>query len=69
MGSSIPAAYPVAPLQGDADDRFTTGLLFDVRDVLTRHGYPQITSGLDLVDLRQALFGFLYGNNERRAGA
>jgi hypothetical protein len=44
----------------DDDARFTFGLILDVRDVLTRHGYPPATSGDDLVQLQQALFRFLY---------
>ncbi|MER6049721.1 MULTISPECIES: hypothetical protein [Streptomyces] len=58
--------YPVVPDGGDS--RFTIGLLHDVRMVLESHGYPEISNGLDLVDLQQALFRFLYGTSERRAG-
>lgn len=61
-------AYPVAPLEGDRDSRFTVGLLYDVRNALQAHGYPEIANGLDIVDLQMALFGFLYGTGERRAG-
>lgn len=53
-------AYPIRPLP-DEDPRFTFGLTLDVAKVLTEHGYPPVT-GLDMVDLRQALFGFLYGS-------
>lgn len=48
--------YPMpAP---ENDPRFTFGLLNDTAEVLKRHGYPKLT-GLDLVELRQVLFGFL----------
>ena len=50
--------FPLPPADDDA--RFTFGLILDVRDVLTQHGYPQMTSGDDLVELQQALFRFLY---------
>ncbi|RFU82884.1 hypothetical protein DY218_30575 [Streptomyces triticagri] len=61
-------AYPVTPEGGDDDPRFTFGLLHDVRMAIQSHDYPEISNGLDLVDLQMALFGFLYGTNERRAG-
>ncbi|MFG7940982.1 hypothetical protein [Streptomyces cacaoi] len=41
------------------DERFTFGLLINVADVLARHGYPR-AEGIDLVDLRQAPYCFLY---------
>ncbi len=54
--------YPV-PLT-DSETRFTLGLQVEVAEVLQQHGYPAIKSenGLDLVELGNALFGFLYGN-------
>ncbi|MFD7732234.1 hypothetical protein ACFV6F_17830 [Kitasatospora phosalacinea] len=42
------------------DTRFSFGLVFDVAKVLEAHAYPPVTAGLDLVNLRQALFRFLY---------
>lgn len=54
-----PRAYPIRP-KPDDDLRFTYGLLIEVGEVLARHGYPPITSGADLVALRQALYRFLY---------
>lgn len=51
--------YPITPAP-DEDPRFTLGLALDVANVLKAHGYPEITSGLDLVELQQALFRFLY---------
>ncbi|MFI6026377.1 hypothetical protein [Amycolatopsis magusensis] len=50
--------YPLP--QTEQDSRFTIGLVLDVADVLTCHGYPAITSGADFVELRQSLFQFLY---------
>lgn len=53
-----PATYPLpAP---DADPRFTFDLVLDLAAVLADHGYPPVASGTDLVNLRQALFRFLY---------
>lgn len=52
-------AYPLP--RPDDDPRFTMGLLIDVCDVLTKHGYVRPSHGLDLVDLQSALFEFLYG--------
>ncbi|MER5814276.1 hypothetical protein [Streptomyces californicus] len=61
---STPAAagrvYPITPPPDD-DARFTAGLVLDVADVLTQHGYPRPVSGLDWVELKMALFRFLYG--------
>lgn len=51
--------YPLP--RPDDDPRFTLGLALDVAGVLHRHGHPEITAGLDVVDLQQALFRFLYG--------
>lgn len=52
----------------DDDPRFTLGLILDVTQVLEQHGYPPLTgrNAEDLVELRQALFAFLYtGGGER----
>ncbi|WP_168356872.1 hypothetical protein [Streptomyces rhizosphaericola] len=54
-------SYPIVPRPAD-DTRFTAALALDVADVLTRHGYPRPTSGLDWVELKLALLHFLYGN-------
>jgi hypothetical protein len=56
-------AYPISP-RPDDDPRFTFGLTIDVAEVLEKHGYPPVKAGLDIVDLRQALFGFLYAKEE-----
>lgn len=56
------SAYPL-PRPVD-DPRFTLGLVFDVAGVLSRAGYPDITSGADLVRLQQALFGFVYASTD-----
>ncbi|MFF3096228.1 hypothetical protein [Streptomyces cyaneofuscatus] len=56
-------SYPITPRPED-DARFTAGLALDVADVLTRHGYPRPASGPDWVELKLALFRFLYGNGD-----
>jgi hypothetical protein len=54
-------AYPLGePTAAEDDTRFTIGLLRDVADVLERHGYPPVRAALDTVDLRQALYSFIY---------
>jgi hypothetical protein len=54
--------YPVPrPPEGVDDSRFTFGLVAEVRDVLTKHGFPRACSGGDLLELEMALFGFVYG--------
>ncbi|WP_326597866.1 hypothetical protein [Streptomyces sp. NBC_01803] len=68
-GSQTERAYPVRPLEGDDDSRFTVGLLFDVCRVIERHGYPSVARGADLVELQLALFRFLYGPSERQTQA
>ena len=51
---------PAYPLPVPADDpRFSYGLLFDIADVLTRHGFPH-PAGADWADLMLALSRFLY---------
>jgi hypothetical protein len=51
---------PVYPLPApEADPRFTYGLIFDVADVLTSHGYPP-PDGTDWAHLMLALSRFLY---------
>ncbi|UCM89274.1 hypothetical protein [Streptomyces marincola] len=67
MSAASERVYPVPPLDGDADPRFTVGLLFDVCRVIERHGYPPVTSGGDLVELQLSLFRFLYGPTPGRA--
>ena len=51
-------AYPLPP--AEEDPRFTIGLTLDVAKMLEAHGYPPVRAGLDLVELQQALYGFLY---------
>ncbi|QKW51054.1 hypothetical protein HUT08_17640 [Streptomyces buecherae] len=53
-------AYPIQSTDGRDDVRFTPGLVFDVARVIESHGYPPIASGLDLVELSQSLFRYLY---------
>jgi hypothetical protein len=51
--------YPLPP--PDSDSRFTIGLVLDVMDVLTDHGYPAADlSGLDHLAMQQTLFRYLY---------
>lgn len=50
-------SYPLP--RPETDPKFTFGLVVDVADALTSRGYPPLT-GLDLVELQQALFRFLY---------
>ncbi|WP_181785604.1 hypothetical protein [Streptomyces phytophilus] len=57
--------YPIPP-QPDDDPRFSFGLIWDVARLLEQHGYPPI-DGDDFVDLRQALYRFLY--TDRDGGA
>lgn len=59
--------YPISPAPDD-DLRFTFGLAKDVADVLQAHGYPEITNGLDFLDLQQALYRFLYTPDAVREG-
>lgn len=57
-------AYPLPAV--DEDPRFTFGLSVDVAKVLEQHGYPPIATGRDLVELQQALYGFLYATGGAR---
>lgn len=59
------SAAPVYPLPrpADTDNRFSLGLALDIAAVLTRHGYPPITAGADLIRLHQAIFGLIYQHN------
>ena len=59
------SAAPVYPLPrpADTDNRFSLGLALDIVAVLTRHGYPPITAGVDLIRLQQAIFGLIYQHN------
>jgi hypothetical protein len=51
-------SYPLPRTENDP--RFSYGLLFDVIHAIEERGYPRFASGLDVVGLQQALFGFLY---------
>jgi hypothetical protein len=57
---SQPAAYPIPRPRTGNDTRFTLDLALDVAKVLTRHGYPRIACGADLLRLQQALFTTIY---------
>jgi hypothetical protein len=52
--------YPIGRPERGGDDRFTIGLVLDLAAVLTRHGYPPITTGADLLRVQQALFTLIY---------
>jgi hypothetical protein len=56
---STVAAYPLPRPACDDDPRFTYGLVLDIADVLTGHGYPRPVD-TDWADLMLALFRFLY---------
>ena len=64
-GTAQPAVEPVDrrpayPLPAPAaDHRFTYGLVLDITDVLTAHGYPPPAAS-DWADLMTAVSGFLY---------
>jgi hypothetical protein len=59
----VSRAYPIPrPAEGDSDPRFTFGLALDVARVLAGHGYPQVSTGPDLVKLQTALFRFIYAD-------
>jgi hypothetical protein len=59
MGADVPA-YPICRPRTGIDGRFTIGLAIDVAAVLSRHGYPPIACGADLLRLQQALFTLIY---------
>jgi len=60
MGVTPAPAYPLPRPANNADTRFSLGLALDVATVLTRHGYPALTAGADLIRLQQALFDVIY---------
>jgi hypothetical protein len=53
---SATPVYPLPRPANNADNRFS----LDIAAVLTRHGYPPLSAGPDLVRLQQALFGLIY---------
>jgi hypothetical protein len=54
------ALYPIPRPGTGADPRFTLGLTLQVAEVLTRHGYPPVATGTDLIHWQQALFAAIY---------
>jgi hypothetical protein len=56
-------AYPLPRPANNADTRFSLGLASDIATVLTRHGYPPLTAGADLIHPQQALFDLIYQND------
>jgi hypothetical protein len=63
VAATVERTYPLP--RPDDDPKFNIGLLADVIRVLETHGYPAIHQGRDIVRLQQALYGFLYGEDER----
>jgi hypothetical protein len=59
-------AYPLPRRANNDDPRFSLGLALDVAESLTRHGYPPLTAGVDLVRLQQALSSLIYQPNNTR---
>lgn len=57
-GTTQPTTNPTTT--GEAEDRFTKGLVFDVLKVLDDHGYGRL-SGPQTVDLMLHLLHFLHG--------
>jgi hypothetical protein len=57
---SATPAYPLPRPANNTDTRFSLGLALDVAAVMTRHGYPPLTAGADLIRLQQALFRLIY---------
>jgi len=55
------ANYPLGEL--DDDPRFTYGLVFDIADVLTKHGFSRPEAG-DWADLMLALWRFIYQHKD-----
>jgi len=64
MSVTSAPAYPLPRPANNADARFSLALALDVADVLTRHGYPALAAGTDLIRLQQALFGLIYHQND-----
>jgi hypothetical protein len=51
--------YPISLAESESDPRFTAGLIFDVIDVLERHGYPRPVEA-DYAEMLSGLFRLLY---------
>lgn len=51
--------YPLIQPDG-LSAQFTTSMAVDVASVLVKHGFP-VVEGMDLLELQQALHGFVYG--------
>lgn len=63
MTAPTQQAYPL-PASGH-DPRFSFELLHSVAQVLEQHGYPPVRAGADLLELKAALYGFLYDTGDR----
>lgn len=56
--------YPIPrPERGD-DPRYCRGLIIDIAAVLTRYGYPPVSSGSDYVHWLMALHTAIYAPKE-----
>jgi hypothetical protein len=55
-------AYPLRPPRHD-DERFTIGLVYDISEVLARHGYPPLAAGNDFLRFSNTLFAAIYQEN------
>lgn len=59
--------YPIDISDVENDPRFTVGLIFDVIDVLERHGFPRPIAS-DYAHVHGGLFRLLYRQEERSHG-
>jgi hypothetical protein len=57
-------AYPVPAPEGGDDPRFCFGLTYDIAKILAQYGYPPVLHGRDFFRLQQALFRFIYRQEE-----
>ena len=53
-------AYPLGIPATRHDTRFSARFMDDILNVLTRHGYPPVATGADLLRLQDALFRMIY---------
>jgi hypothetical protein len=56
--------YPLHPKPAE-DPRFNVGFLVDVAQLIERAGFPELT-GRDHLELRQALYRFIYVGEEEK---
>lgn len=65
FGARPAPAYPLDVTTAGNDTRFTLDLTLQVADILTRHGYPPLDSGDDVVRLQHYLFRMIYDLEDR----